>query len=319
MPKYVLILSGDHIYKMNYQDILEKHVKSGAQMTVSCIETPLKKAAGQFGVMNVDDGDLVLSFEEKPIAPSGLPDKSGHVLASMGNYVFNTDFLIEQLQKDALEHYSSHDFGKDIIPKVVAKQKVQAFRFCTPNDNKVPYWRDVGTLDAYWEANMALLSSQPSIDLCDTKWPIWSTTGCLQPARFLGSNATSTGRVCDSLISAGCIIHPSEILKSLVFEHSTVGNNAHISHSVLLPKVKVGNNVSIKNAIIDSNCVIPDNLEIGENRKEDLRRGFRISSNGIVLVTQKMLQNLTIKQRTYLPIQHLNAADLLKGKVSQLN
>jgi glucose-1-phosphate adenylyltransferase len=319
MPKYVLVLSGDHIYKMNYRDMLYKHVRSGAQMTVSCIEIPLKQAAGQFGVMNVDSDDFVLSFEEKPIAPKGLPDKPDNVLASMGNYVFNTEFLIEELQKDAVQHDSCHDFGKDIIPKVLTKQKIKAFRFCASSGNKAPYWRDVGTLDAYWEANMALLSSQPSIDLCDTKWPIWSTTGCLQPARFLDDDTTQKGRVSNSLISAGCIIYPSVILHSLVFEDSTVGSSAHISHSVLLPNVKIGNNVSIKNAIIDSNCVIPDNLQIGESKKEDLDRGFRLSSNGIVLVTQKMLQNLALNQCKYLPLQNFNGADLLKGKVSQLN
>jgi glucose-1-phosphate adenylyltransferase len=318
-PKYVLVLSGDHIYKMDYRDMLYKHIRSGAQMTVSCIEAPLQQAAGQFGVMNVDSDDLVVSFEEKPVTPTGLIDKPDCVLASMGNYVFNTEFLIEQLQKDAVQHDSCHDFGKDIIPKVLTKQKVQAFRFCALSGNKAPYWRDVGTLDAYWEANMALLLSQPSIDLSDTKWPIWSTTGGLKPARFLGDYKTHTGRVSNSLLSAGCIIYPSAILNSLVFEHSTVGNNAYISHSVLLPNVKVGINVSIKNAIIDSNCVIPDNLQIGESKKEDRERGFRLSSNGIVLVTQKMLDNLTVNKCNYLPLQNLNGTDLVKGKVSQLN
>jgi len=319
MPKYVLVLSGDHIYKMDYRNMLETHVKSGAKMTVSCIETPLHQAAGQFGVVNVDCDDFVVSFEEKPLAPRGLSDKPEHVLASMGNYVFDTDFLIEQLQKDAVQHDSCHDFGKDIIPKVLTKQKVQAFRFCTENSNKIPYWRDVGTLDAYWEANMALLSNQPSIDFCDTQWPIWSTTGCIQPARFVGDNATHAGRVSNSLISAGCIIYPSAILHSLLFEHSIVGKNTHIFHSVLLPNVKVGNNVCIKNAIIDSNCVIPDNLQIGEDKIEDLRRGFRLSNNGVVLVTQKMLQDLAIKQNNYLPIQTFNSVDLLTSKISQLN
>ncbi|MFT6738289.1 MAG: glucose-1-phosphate adenylyltransferase, partial [Kangiellaceae bacterium] len=193
MPKYVLVLSGDHIYKMDYRDILDKHVKSGASMTVSCIEAPLQEAAGHFGIVNVDCDDAVLAFEEKPITPNGLPDKPNYVLASMGNYVFNTDFLIEQLQKDACNHSSGHDFGKDIIPTILTKHKVKAFRFRTPGASKAPYWRDVGTIDAYWEANMALLADNPSLDLCDNNWPIWSTTGCLQPARFVSSHSNPTG------------------------------------------------------------------------------------------------------------------------------
>lgn len=319
MPKYVLILSGDHVYKMDYRDILEKHVESGALMTVSCIETPLKQAAGQLGVMNVDSDDLVLSFEEKPINPTGLPDKPDHVLASMGNYVFNTEFLIEQLQRDAVDHNSCHDFGKDIIPKVLAKQKVQAFRFRNSIAIEGSYWRDVGTLDAYWDANMSLLAKQPGIDLYDTKWPIWSTTACLQPTRFVSGNATA-GQISNSLISAGCIIHPSEISNSLIFEHSMIDRNARISHSVLLPKVKVGKNAVIEKAIIDRNCVIPDELQIGLNNKDDIRRGFRISEGGVVLVTQEMLNRLPKKNYKYIPIHNFNDTDLFKrqGKPVEL-
>ncbi|MFT6268821.1 MAG: glucose-1-phosphate adenylyltransferase [Alphaproteobacteria bacterium] len=312
MPKYVLVLGGDHIYKMDYRDILDKHIKSGAAMTVSCIETPLQDAAGQFGIVNVDSDDVVVAFEEKPIAPSGLPDKPNHVLASMGNYVFNTNFLIEQLQKDAVEQSSFHDFGKDIIPSILTEHKVQAFRFRESNNSTAAYWRDVGTLDAYWDANMALLADQPSIDLCDTKWPIWSTTACLQPARFVGSHSNPAGQVSNSLISAGCVINPSEISNSLIFEHSIIEINAHISRSVLMPNVQVGKNVVIKRAIVDHNCIIPDGLQIGVNSKDDIRRGFRISAGGVVLVTQEMLKNSPIQKPKDFPKQKLSDTDLLE-------
>jgi glucose-1-phosphate adenylyltransferase len=292
MPKYVLVLSGDHIYKMDYRGMMETHIMSGAPMTVSCIEAPLQQAAGQFGVVNIDALNMVTSFEEKPMTPRGLPDKPSHVLASMGNYVFDTDFLIEQLQQDALDYNSSHDFGKDLIPKLLASHKMQTHRFYSDDGMSTPYWRDVGTLDAYWEANLALLKDRPAIDLCDQYWPIWSSTTYLQPAKFMSNNEMKSGYVNNSLIAAACIVYSSSISDSLLFEHVTVKANAHITKSVLLPTVQVGKNVTIHKAIIDCNCVIPDNFEIGVDQEEDINRGFRISLGGVVLVTQAMLQNL---------------------------
>lgn len=310
MPKYVLVLSGDHIYTMDYNDMMAKHVTSDASMTVSCIETPLQQAAGQFGVVNVGEHDMVMSFEEKPMTPQGLPDKPSHVLASMGNYVFDTEFLIEQLQKDALDHNSSHDFGKDIIPKLLGTHKIQAYRFRCGDGINVPYWRDVGTVDAYWEANMELLKDHPAIDLYDKYWPIWSSTTCSHPTKFVGNDKMNCGGVENSLISAGCLIHSSTISNSLIFEHTSVKSNARISESVLLSNVTVGKNATIHKAIIDANCVIPDNFQIGVNQEEDVKRGLRISLGGVALVTQEMLNNLANTNNKYIPRQKLRIIDV---------
>ncbi|MFT6992132.1 MAG: glucose-1-phosphate adenylyltransferase [Paraglaciecola sp.] len=291
-PKFVLVLSGDHIYKMDYREMLEKHVNSGAEMTVSCIEVPIKEAAGQFGVMNVDDNDRVLSFEEKPIHPQGLADTPSYALASMGNYIFNTDFLIHHLQQDALDHQSAHDFGKDIIPKLLLAEKIQAFRFRDLIKHGTPYWRDVGTLDAYWKANMALLENEPPIILDDSSWPIWSAPSCLPPVKFVSSESAHNGNITDSLLATGCVIHPCAITRSLIFENGKIESDAVIVESVLLPNTKVGKRVVIKRAVIDRNCDIPDNIQIGVDVRDDLERGFRISKDGVVLVTQNMLDKL---------------------------
>jgi glucose-1-phosphate adenylyltransferase len=310
--KYVLVLSGDHVYKMDYRDMLEAHIRNDVPMTVSCIETPLRQAAGQFGVVSVDNKDKVMSFDEKPKAPKGLIDKPDHVLASMGNYVFDTDFLIEQLKQDAIDQNSSHDFGKDIIPKVVSKYNIHAFRFRTAKERKPAYWRDVGTLDAYWEANMALLKGKPAIDFCDTNWPIWSTRSCLPPARFTGEDAANLRQISNSLVSGGCVVKPSILSNTLVFEQCVIGENTQITDTVLLPNVKIGNNVVIKKAIIDRDCNIPNGMQIGLKSKLDLQRGFRISENGVVLVTQSMLNKLSAKANKT-PNNHcFNERDLCK-------
>jgi glucose-1-phosphate adenylyltransferase len=299
MPKYVLVLSGDHIYKMDYRDMLQKHVDSGADMTVSCIEVPIKEAAGQFGVMNVDANDRIQSFEEKPIHPQGLADAPGYALASMGNYFFNTDFLIEHLQQDALNHQSAHDFGKDIIPKLLHEEKIQAFRFHDLTLSGKPYWRDVGTLDAYWKANMALLETTPSITLCDSNWPIWSASSCLPPVKFVSDESAKRGDITDSLISTGSVLHPCIIKSSLLFENCKVASDAVIVESILFPNTNIGKDVVIKRAVIDRNCDVPDNMQIGVDVMDDLNRGFRISKDGIVLVTQKMLNKLVERKVNY--------------------
>jgi glucose-1-phosphate adenylyltransferase len=295
-PKYVLVLSGDHIYKMDYRDMLEKHVDSGADMTVSCIEVPIKEAAGQFGVMNVDANDRVQSFEEKPIHPQGLVDAPNYALASMGNYIFNTDFLIEHLQQDALDHQSAHDFGKDIIPKLLRDEKIQAFRFRDLIKHGTPYWKDVGTLDAYWKANMTLLDTQPPITLDDSSWPIWSAPSCLPPVKFVSGGSVHKGNITDSLLATGCVIHPCTITRSLIFENNKISSDTVIVESILLPNTTVGSDVVIKRAVIDRNCDIPDNMQIGVDVRDDLNRGFRISKDGVVLVTQTMLDKLSAKK-----------------------
>ncbi len=319
MPKYVLILSGDHIYKMDYRNILEQHVQSGADLTVSCIEVPIHKAAGQFGVVNVNSDDQIISFEEKPTSPKGLIDKPSHVLASMGNYVFNTDILIRLLQQDALDLKSEHDFGKDIIPKLISDNKLYAFRFCSLDSNDAPYWRDVGTIDAYWKANVALLGNKPPISLNDSEWPIWSAPSCLPPVKFVNDEYNANGNTINSLLSTGCEIYPCQIRSSLVFENTKIKNNAYITESILLPNVTIGNNALIQRAIIDHDCCIPDNFKIGVDLREDLKRGFRVSNDGIVVVTQKMLDVLPAKSAKYVSIQPANRATMFQAGVLHEN
>lgn len=312
MPKYVLVLSGDHIYKMDYRDMLQKHVDSGADMTVSCIKVPIKEAAGQFGVVNVDTNDCIQSFEEKPIHPQGLADAPCFALASMGNYIFNTEFMIKHLQQDALDHQSDHDFGKDIIPKLVHSAKIQAYRFRDLNHYDMPYWRDVGTLDAYWKANMALLGSQPPITLCDSNWPIWSAPSCLPPVQFVSDKSAKKGDITDSLLSTGCNFFPCTINRSLIFESCKVDSDSIIIESIIFPNTHIGKNVVIKRALIDRNCNVPDNMEIGVDVRDDLSRGFRISKDGVVLVTQKMLDKLVNSRNKYTPKESVSNIVSLK-------
>lgn len=290
--KYVLVLGGDHIYKMDYRDMLFTHANSGADLTVSCIEVPADEAAGKFGVVNVDNRDRIISFEEKPAKPQELADSPGYVLASMGNYVFNTEFLLKQLQKDAANLSSEHDFGKDVIPTLINKFAVQAFRFRDINGNKSPYWRDVGTIDAYWKANMALLDEAPPIDLYDQNWPVWSSPSCLPPVKFVRGSKPFDASVEQTVIAGGCVIHPSHLIHSVVLKNCQIQAGAEISDALLLPGVIVGEGAKIQRAIIDCHCIIPAGMTIGVDHKEDKRRGFRISDKGIVLVTSKMIEQL---------------------------
>lgn len=291
-PKRVLVLSGDHIYKMDYRSMLAHHLENDASLTVSCIEVPVAKAAGQFGVMHVNNEDRILSFEEKPKNPAELADAPGYALASMGNYVFDTAFLLEQLEADASDASSEHDFGKNIIPKLLGDHKVQAYRFRSPNNDNIPYWRDVGTLEAYWQANMALLESNPQIELDDTEWPIWSHQRCLPPVRFLSEGSSGSANITDSVIAGGGLINSSVVHHSMLFEQVQVGMNASIHQSILLPEVQVGEGVVLRKVIVDKGCHIPNNLVIGVDIKDDIKRGFRVTPNGLVLVTQAMLDTL---------------------------
>ncbi|WJG11272.1 glucose-1-phosphate adenylyltransferase [Aliiglaciecola sp. LCG003] len=296
-PKYVLVLSGDHIYKMNYAGILSEHVSTGADLTVSCIEVPIKAAAGQFGVMEVDCNDRIIAFEEKPQRPKGLCDSPDFVLASMGNYVFNTDFLLEQLSRDAQIGDSAHDFGKDIIPSVIAQYQVHAHRFRDSRKETAPYWRDVGTLDSYWNANMALLSESPEFDLHEPEWPIWSYQQSMPPVKFIAGKTGIQGAVTDSLISNGCVVTASQIEKSVLFPKVCIEYSCVIQESILLPDTKVGEGAIIKRAIIDRHCQIPAGFQVGVNVKDDINRGFRVTQAGVVLVTQRMLDKLSEEPR----------------------
>lgn len=288
-PKYVVVLAGDHVYKMDYGDMLVEHVQSGADLTVSCIEVPIKDAAGNFGVMSVNGHNRITDFIEKPEEPRPLSDNPGYTLASMGNYVFNTEFLIQQLLADANNPQSHHDFGRDIIPASIGSNQVHAFRFSDPLGGSPPCWRDVGTLDSFWRANMDLVSITPQLNIYDNDWPIWTHQKQSPPAKFVFDNHDRRGFAVDSTISGGCIISGSRVSQSLLFSDVYVDCYSNIEQSVILPRVHIGQHVNIRRAIIDSDCKIEDGMQIGLDKNEDVARGFRISPEGIVLVTQAML------------------------------
>ena len=288
--KFVMILSGDHIYQMDYATMLAEHVERGADMTVSCIEVPIEEAAGAFGVMSVDDHGQVVDFNEKPANPTPIPGQDKLTLASMGNYIFNTDFLCEQLAKDAADPESSHDFGKDIIPNLIKDNRVFASLFRNPATGDIGYWRDVGTLDSFWEANMELVMPHPTLNLYDSKWPIWTYQSQLPPAKFIfDDDGGRRGMAIDSTVSGGCIVSGAAIRKSLLFSNVRVDCYSEVHESIILPDVIVGRHCKIKKAIIDRHCVIPEGMEIGIDHEQDRARGFRVSDKGVVLVTRGML------------------------------
>ena len=287
-PEYVLVLSGDHIYKMDYGNMLAFHVAQGADMTVSCLEVPIDEARGAFGVMTVDENNRVIRFDEKPQNPSQIPGQPDLTLASMGNYVFSTRFLYEQLIKDAQNPDSKHDFGMDIIPSIIRDYQVFAYPFRDPKTGKRGYWRDVGTVDAFWKAHMELVDVEPELDLYDKDWPILTAQPQLPPAKLIVSDGEQPSMV-DSMASSGCVIAGAQLWRSLLFFNVVVNAHAKLEESVLLPEVEIGRNCRIRRAIIDKNCIIPDGTVIGENLEEDARR-FRVSSQGVVLVTRDMLQ-----------------------------
>lgn len=287
-PKYVMVLSGDHVYQMDYGNILAYHVESKAKLTVSCIEVPVEEAAGAFGVMTVDDNNRVLRFDEKPANPTPVPGNPNLCLASMGNYIFDTEFLLDLLEKDATKEGSDHDFGKDIIPSIIDSGDVYAFRFRDQRGNQA-YWRDVGTLDAFWEANMELVSPTPSLNLYDHQWPIWTYQTQLPPAKFVFDDDGRRGYAVDSMVSGGCIISGGTVRKSLLFSDVRVHSYTLIEESVLLPEVQVHRYAKVKRAIIDRACEIPRGMEIGVDHEQDKARGFRVTKKGITLVTREML------------------------------
>lgn len=288
-PKYVVVLAGDHIYKMDYADMLAHHAQTGADMTVSCIEVPIKEAAGRFGVMCVDKNDHITNFHEKPEKPCPLIDRPGYTLASMGNYVFTTEFLIKQLLADASNPKSEHDFGKDIIPASIEHNQVDAFRFQDCENNEQPYWRDIGTLDSFWQANIDLIYITPKLNIYDEKWPIWTHQKQRPPAKFVFNEQGRRGYAVDSTVASGCIISGAKINRSLLSTDVHVHSYTTIEESVILPEVDIGRNVSIRRAIIDQGCKIPEGMTIGKDKDQDIARGFRVSEQGIVLVTKEML------------------------------
>ena len=289
-PKYILVLSGDHVYKMDYGRLLAFHVAEQADMTVACIEVPCAEA-GAFGVMSVDENRRVTRFAEKPKEPEAIPGKPDRALASMGVYVFNAGFLFEQLIRDSDDPASSHDFGKDIIPHVVERYRVFAHDFaesCVGCDEGLPYWRDVGTVDAYWEANMDVIHVTPELNLYDETWPIWTYQEQLPPAKFIFDDEDRRGMAVDSMVSGACIISGALVRRSLLFSNVRVEDRSVVEDSVILPKVHIGRNVTIRRAVVDKRCRIPDGMKIGVDRAEDARR-FHVTAKGITLVTPEML------------------------------
>jgi len=291
--QYIVILAGDHIYKQDYSRMLIDHVSKGARCTVGCLPVPLHEATA-FGVMAVDGDDKIVDFVEKPAQPPAMPGDDSKALASMGIYVFDADFLYELLEQDDKNELSSHDFGKDIIPQLVKSGMAYAHPFprssVHTNPASEPYWRDVGTLEAYWKANLDLASLQPELDMYDQNWPIRTYNQSLPPAKFVQDRSGSHGMTLNSLVSGGCIISGSVVVNSVLFYRVRVNSFCNIESSILLPEVVVGRSCRLHRCIIDRACVIPEGTVIGENAEEDARRFYR-SEEGIVLVTREMLRN----------------------------
>jgi glucose-1-phosphate adenylyltransferase len=290
---YIVVLAGDHIYKMNYALMLADHVAKGRDCTVGCIEVPREEAKA-FGVMAVDDKHLITEFVEKPAEPPAMPGKPDRSLASMGIYVFNARYLYKELERDINDPNSSHDFGKDIIPKAVKNGQAAAHPFALSavgtRHNEEPYWRDVGTIDAYWDANIDLTATDPLLNLYDTRWPIWTYQPQLPPAKFVHNLDDRRGMAIESMVSGGCIVSGA-VHRSVLFSSVRVHSYASVNWGVLLPGVQVGRGARLNRVVVDRGCVIPDGMVIGENAEDDARR-FHRSEGGITLVTPEMLQKL---------------------------
>ena len=286
-PEFILVLAGDHIYKMDYGPMLADHVEKNADLTIGCIEVSLQDATA-FGVMDVDANRRVKSFVEKPKNPPIMPGRTDTALASMGIYIFNAAFLYEQLIKDADTPGSSRDFGKDIIPNVIDKYVVNAYPFLDLQSGEQSYWRDVGTIDAYWAANMELIGVKPDLNLYDKTWPIWTYQVQAPPAKFVFDNDKRRGMAVDSMVSGGCVISGSTVRHSLLFSNVRVNSYTTLKDTIVLPEVNIARHCRITKAIIEKGCEIPEGTIIGESREEDEKR-FYVSPGGVVLVTPDML------------------------------
>jgi glucose-1-phosphate adenylyltransferase len=287
-PSFVLILGGDHVYKMDYGQMLATHVEGGADLTVGCIEVPLAEAAGSFGVCVADEHGRIRRFEEKPAEPTPMPDDASRCLASMGIYLFNTEFLYERLFSDADDPQSKHDFGGDIIPSVIQSYRVLAHPFRGAQGERA-YWRDVGTIDSFFAANMELVDVVPELNLYDRDWPILTYQEQLPPAKFVFDERGRRGVAVDSMVSGGCVISGASLRRSLLFSNVEVESRTFMEETVVLPDVGVGADCHIRRAIIDRGCRIPDGTRIGHDQDEDRARGFRVSEGGVTLVTPEML------------------------------
>lgn len=286
-PEYVLVLGGDHIYSMDYSRMLMEHVSKGADVTIGCIEVPVAEARG-FGVMSVNGDMKVERFTEKPANPESIPGKPGTALASMGIYIFSTEFLFQKLIEDHDNPASSNDFGKDIIPSIINSHHVLAYPF--QNEEGAPaYWRDVGTLESYWQANMDLCSIVPELNLYDRSWPIWTYQAQMPPAKFTFDDEGRRGQAIDSMVSAGCIVSGAKVKRSVISSGCTLHSYSQIKDSVLLPNVEIGRGCVINRAIIDKGCIVPEGTRIGLDPIEDRKRFYVDDDSGLVLVTPEML------------------------------
>ncbi|HUO43635.1 MAG TPA: glucose-1-phosphate adenylyltransferase [Burkholderiales bacterium] len=291
---YILVLAGDHIYKMDYSRMLAFHRDSGAQCTVACTEVPRADACG-FGVIKADRSGRIVEFVEKPADPPAMQGNPERALVSMGIYVFNTGFLFEQLEQDVLKSESAHDFGRNVIPEIVRRGQACAHPFrlsCVSSAPEAePYWRDVGTVDAYWEANIDLTMPTPALDMYDTLWPIWTYQEQLPPAKFVFDSDDRRGTAIDSIVSGGCIISGSPVKRSVLFSKVRINSFCRIEGAVLLPRVEIGRHARLRNVVVDSGCSIPEGMVIGENPDDDARR-FSRTERGITLVTQEMIDRV---------------------------
>ena len=290
-PRHVLVLGGDHVYKMDYAVMLAEHVARGAPVTVACVEVPVGEAV-EFGVMATDDQGRVLAFAEKPARPQPLPGRPDMALASMGIYLFDAEVLFAEVERDAADASSSHDFGRDILPALVRRGAVHAHRFASSCVNTIegrPYWRDVGTVDAYWAAHMDLTHVVPELNLYDDDWPILSLQRQLPPAKFVFDDGLRRGTATDSLVSSGCIVSGATVRRSILFSKVRVGEGSVVEDSVVLPNVAIGRDVRLARTVIDKHCRLPDGFHAGLDAHADRARGLFVTPGGITLVTPTML------------------------------
>ncbi len=294
-PDYIVVLAGDHIYKMDYSIMLADHAASGRGVTVGCIEVSREEAKG-FGVMAIDEHRSIIEFVEKPSDPPPMPGNPDVSLASMGIYVFTADYLYKLLEDDANDPNSEHDFGKNLIPRAVAEQQALAHPFSMSAVANPPYsrayWRDVGTVDAYWSANLDLATTTPELNMYDKDWPIWTYQEQLPPAKFVHEEEGRTGQAINSLVSGGCIVSGATVRNSVLFSNVLVRSYSEINEAVVLPDVHIGRGCRLSKVVIDRRCRVPDGLVVGEDPVLDAQRFFRTDS-GVVLVTRKMLADLT--------------------------
>ena len=287
---HIIILAGDHIYKMDYEIMLRQHVETGADVTIGCLTVPRADATA-FGVMATDADGRITSFLEKPSDPPGTPEDPTVALASMGIYVFNWPYLRDLLRQDADDPNSSHDFGNDLIPDIVRNGKAMAHRFdlsCVRAPGAAAYWKDVGTIDAFWQANIDLTNFTPDLDLWDQTWPIWTYSEMTPPAKFIHDEKNRRGMAVSSMVSGGCIISGTEVRNSLLFTMVHTNSYAVLDHAVVLPYVTVHRHARLRRVVIDRGVVIPEGLVVGEDPAEDARF-FRVTENGITLITQNMV------------------------------